>query len=212
MLKIIGISDTHCRHNKVKVPKCDILIHAGDHSRFGLQYEFENFINWFATQKADKKIFIPGNHDIFLYKEKEYVENLSKKLGVIFLSDSGVELHGIKFYGFPWTPRWGPWAFMCEENEMNYRVGQIPNNTDVLISHGPPLNHCDYNGKRNVGCKPLLERLKSIKPKLVVCGHIHEGYGVSYSDFGSTIVNVAQLNSFHFIKNNPYNVILWKTS
>ena len=54
----------------------------------------------------------------------------------------------------------------------------IPNDTDVLITHGPALNYLDrVNSGENVGCRDLLEAIWRIKPKVHLSGHIHESYG-----------------------------------
>jgi Icc-related predicted phosphoesterase len=63
----------------------------------------------------------------------------------------------------------------------------IPNDTDVLITHGPPNEIRDFVNNwrqpvRNVGCELLRFRVEQIKPLLHVFGHIHEAYGVEYKN------------------------------
>ena len=60
----------------------------------------------------------------------------------------------------------------------------IPENTDILITHGPPQGLHDevdevYSGPRNVGCPHLRRAIERIRPRLHVFGHIHEGHGVT---------------------------------
>lgn len=56
---------------------------------------------------------------------------------------------------------------------------QIPLDTDVLITHGPPYGILDTTqGDAHVGCKFLYERVQLVQPKLHVFGHIHEAYGI----------------------------------
>jgi hypothetical protein len=52
------------------------------------------------------------------------------------------------------------------------------NRNSILISHSPPYGVVDkaYNGK-HVGSKIVLEAIRKYKPKLVLCGHIHEAKG-----------------------------------
>lgn len=53
----------------------------------------------------------------------------------------------------------------------------IPSDTDVLITHGPPVGHGDFtcSGVR-AGCVELLSSVQQrIQPKYHVFGHIHEG-------------------------------------
>lgn len=54
----------------------------------------------------------------------------------------------------------------------------------ILISHNPPYGYLDvvnnkYTGNKNrhVGSKVVLAVVKKYNPKLVFCGHIHEGKG-----------------------------------
>jgi Icc-related predicted phosphoesterase len=71
---------------------------------------------------------------------------------------------------------------------------KIPDQVDVLITHGPPANILDLTFLgQHVGCPQLLQRIKQIKPRLHVFGHIHEGYGREEQD--STIfVNASTCN------------------
>ena len=55
----------------------------------------------------------------------------------------------------------------------------IPNNIDILITHGPPkgiLGTCSDGF--DAGCSDLsYEIWNRVKPKVHLFGHIHEGYG-----------------------------------
>ena len=80
-MKIIAISDTHSRHQELELPEADIILHAGDISYFakkGVQ-EIADFIKWFASQKAKHKVFIAGNHDLFLEKEENFFSSKREK-------------------------------------------------------------------------------------------------------------------------------------
>jgi Icc-related predicted phosphoesterase len=79
----------------------------------------------------------------------------------------------------------------------------IPQNTDLLITHGPVLGIQDIviNGK-HVGCRDLLEKVKATKPKVHVCGHIHEGYG-STQKYGVKFMNASVLNETYELVNKP---------
>ena len=60
----------------------------------------------------------------------------------------------------------------------------IPDKTNVLITHGPAYGHGDYvpSNRIHAGCLSLLKRIVEVKPSLHIFGHIHEGYGRSRSD------------------------------
>ena len=62
----------------------------------------------------------------------------------------------------------------------------VPDDIDVLLTHGPPKLHMDDVAGRHKGCEHLLReiwRLKGNRLKLVVFGHIHEGYGQEVPKF-----------------------------
>ena len=54
---------------------------------------------------------------------------------------------------------------------------QIPSNTDILMTHGPPVAVGDYTrGGVHAGCVDLLDQIQNrIKPLYHCFGHIHEG-------------------------------------
>lgn len=55
---------------------------------------------------------------------------------------------------------------------------KMPDDIDILVVHGPPktildLSYDRLNNLESCGDRALLNRIKSIKPKLVLFGHIH---------------------------------------
>merc|ERR1712060_764644 len=127
-------------------------------------------------------ILIAGNHDI-TFHESYYLERgaqrFHRKLGLdgaieaapydcqkakgllkgcTYLEDSVVEVCGYTIYGSPWQPEFCDWAFNLPKGEaMREKWAQIPENVDILITHGPALGYCDRNtsGMRT-GCDELL--------------------------------------------------------
>jgi predicted phosphodiesterase len=67
-MKFIAISDTHGLHAQLRLPKGDVLLHAGDVCSRGTEKEVLNFLAWFSEQDYKYKIFIAGNHDFYLKK------------------------------------------------------------------------------------------------------------------------------------------------
>ncbi|GJJ78465.1 hypothetical protein EMPS_10824 [Entomortierella parvispora] len=90
---------------------------------------------------------------------------------------------GYHIWASPWQPEFGNWAFNGVRGKLMEIWKHIPLPTDLLMTHGPPMNHRDivYEGKDaiHVGCEELLERLQSVRPLYHIFGHIHEGYGIS---------------------------------
>lgn len=181
MVTIEAISDTHNnRHLNIKLKGADILVHAGDISNYGSYSEVKSFLDWFESLKNYKyKIFIAGNHDLSFEDKHEWLEELLAKTSsnVIYLEDRAVKLLGLKFYGTPWCPSFGDWAFMDNENNLDTIFKCIPKDTDVLISHTPPFGVMDINRYgSNCGSQSILNN--SYNVKLHIFGHIHESYGV----------------------------------
>jgi predicted phosphohydrolase len=103
-LKLVAISDTHSLHKRVKLPKGDVLIHAGDLTTKGELSEVSDFLGWFATLPFAHKIFIAGNHDFFFEKAPDAVIQKLVPDGVVYLNDSGVTINNIHIWGSPVTP------------------------------------------------------------------------------------------------------------
>ena len=203
-MKFVAISDTHCRHLNVKLPKGDVLLHAGDISYKGKKEEIVDFLLWFAKLPFKHKIFIAGNHDFYLEKEKETnIQSLIPE-GVIYLNDSEIVIDGIKIWGSPVTPWFFNWAFNRKRGkEIKKHWDKIPADTDIILTHGPAYGILDtVLNNTNTGCKDLLNTIERIKPKAHIFGHIHESYGASKKK-GTYYVNASVLNESYELVNKP---------
>jgi len=58
-----------------------------------------------------------------------------------YLEDSGTVINGIRIWGSPWQPWFCDWAFNVERGELMKYWKLIPTDTDVLMTHGPPIGH-----------------------------------------------------------------------
>lgn len=195
-MKIVVISDTHGLHEKLVLPKGDMLIHAGDVSGRGRLNEVVDFVQWFSRQDFTYKIFIAGNHDFYFENASE--EDITELIpdNVTYLNDSCVTINGLNIWGSPIQPHFGRWAFNRHRGEPIDKHWQlIPANTDILLTHGPPHGILDktYHPK-HVGCEMLRQRIDQIQPKYSIFGHIHEAYGQ------------VQENNIHFINASVVNL------
>lgn len=191
-LRILHISDTHGFHSQIPVSRfenVDVVIHSGDCcSKYLDPYRNErevwDFIEWYKSLPVKNKIYVAGNHDTSIERrmitEKDFAE-----AGIIYLENTSTTIDGIKFWGSPYTPRFGDWAFMKRREKLNEVWQMIPDDTDVLIVHGPPKGVRDLSYDRNgelemCGCSALMKRCWSLKDqlKLVAFGHIHNMKGV----------------------------------
>jgi len=193
-LRLVCISDTHSLHRRIPdVPDGDVLIHAGDCLGAGTLDNLEDLNDWLETVPHRHKIVIAGNHDWVFQEAPELARGALTN--AIYLEDSGVEIEGVRFWGSPWTPIFQDWAFMLDRGQaIHDRWKQIPDDTDVLVTHGPPKNIGDEASMgfkcQNVGCVDLLHRIEQLRLKAHIFGHIHEGYG-EYILGGTRLVNAS---------------------
>ncbi|KAK7481151.1 hypothetical protein BaRGS_00027584 [Batillaria attramentaria] len=221
-LRFVCISDTHTQIEKLGldfVPPGDVLLHGGDFSNVGLPKDIKNFNEYLGRLPHKRKVVIAGNHDLTMdlemvrnsrqylernfsirekvfeeYLKQEGVENSRQLLtNCIYLEDSGVEICGVKIYGSPWQPEFGGWGFNLDRGAPLLEYwNKIPSDTDILITHGPPVGYGDlcFSGLR-AGCVELLTTIQQrVKPRYHLCGHIHEDYGVT-SDGYTTFINAS---------------------
>jgi predicted phosphohydrolase len=97
-LKLVLLSDTRGRHRDVTVPDGDLLIHAGDVTRFSKSaLEIEDFCTWLGELPHRRKLIVPGNHD-FLGRSLATSQPIIQRTVLI---DEEMIIDGIKLYGSP---------------------------------------------------------------------------------------------------------------
>ena len=203
-MKFVAISDTHGQHRSLKLPNGDVIIHAGDISKRGHPIEMEDFLDWFSNLNFKYKIFVAGNHDFFLEQAHPSIVKQMIPKGVVYLNDSSCQIGDVKFWGSPVTPWFNNWAFNRERGaEIQQHWDLIPDDTDILITHGPPFGILDktVDGERT-GCEKLLLKVYQTKPKLHVFGHIHEAYGQHIKD-ETAFLNASVLNDHYQLVHKP---------
>lgn len=228
-MRIVFLSDTHLQHAGIEVPPGDLLIHSGDALLNGNQLELFKFNSWFRDLPHAKKIFVPGNHDV-IFEKDWYLASSLMDSSITILHDKMTEVLGLKIYGAGWTPAFYNWAFNLRRGEeIAEKWKMIPEGLDILVTHGPPWGILDdilvrksrwgvedgaYDDgsygypdqmplqKKNVGCEELAKRVKIVKPKCHVFGHIHVGYGAKEED-GTLYVNAAVCDSSYSPTQKP---------
>jgi Icc-related predicted phosphoesterase len=185
--KITFISDTHNKHKHLTskgmgniLGSGDILVHAGDSTSMGQKHEINEFLKWFSNTDFEHKIFIAGNHD-FGFEQQTDIDQEFKDLGVTYL-----------------------FAFnLPRGEELAAKWEKIPDDVDILITHGPAYGILDYApiGGR-VGCEELYRKIVEVKPKIHVCGHIHDGYGQKTMG-GIEFLNASVLNDRYEYAHKP---------
>jgi Icc-related predicted phosphoesterase len=207
-MKVVMISDTHGRHNEIKIPECDMLIHAGDFSSTGRLVECLSFLNWFSKQPAKHLVYIAGNHDLSYERDVALKTQLVGQFSnVHYLEDSSITLDGLNIYGSPFSPTFGSWAFMLPRGKpIRDKWSQIPDDTDILITHSPPLGFGDivsFTGE-HVGCVDLLDRISHIpRLKAHIAGHLHQQPQQVIVSGPTTYVNASIVDDRYIVTNKP---------
>jgi Icc-related predicted phosphoesterase len=190
--KIACLSDTHGQ--LPDVPDCDLLLLAGDYcpEHRGHQYFWfrDEFGPWLRSLSERMKVIgVAGNHDWLFQDSPDGIPPLAWT----YLQDRGTEFHGLKIYGSPWQLPFFDWAFNAEESDLKRKWDMIPDDTDILLLHGPPHEFGDFTGCAYVGSPSLTRRIEQVQPKLVVCGHIHSAHG-RYQIGETVVINAAHVD------------------
>lgn len=183
-MNILHISDTHFMHRYLEIPDgvYDMIIHSGDCSNHRSPYlnepEVRDFIEWYGSLDIKHKVFVAGNHDTSIEHRLVTPEQIREK-GIVYLENEGIEIDGLTLWGTPCTPEFGKgWAWNRKRDKMYKVWEQIPEGTDIVISHGPPKNILDLTYDRDnqldaCGCSNMRKAMFRIKPRLCLFGHIH---------------------------------------
>ena len=185
-MRLLHISDTHGYHEAFPMSRfegIDIVVHSGDCSNprdpYRNEPEVRAFIAWYRDVPVKHKIYVAGNHDTSIEKRLVTPGDFAEA-GITYLENAATTIEGIKFWGSPHTPTFGEWAFMKSRDKINRVWNAIPEDTDILIVHGPPKGVRDLSFDKlgrleYCGCSALMKKcLKLPKLRMVMFGHIHD--------------------------------------
>jgi len=222
-VKFVCISDTHSKHRQLVLPEGDVLIHSGDFcfaakgNYIQEEQHTRDFNDWLGELDFEHKIVIAGNHDMIFEDDPSFARSLITN--ATYLDQEVLEIGGFRIYGEPRQPEFFNWGFNVHRGKMKDVWAMVPENVDILVTHGPPHGFGDLAEDMHggigwgppqmirVGCKAqrrmLDSRVEEGDPfKLIVCGHIHSGYGRWVS--GPTqIVNASVVNERYRVANKP---------
>lgn len=181
-MRIWHITDTHGYHNQLTIPEdIDMIIHTGDCSNTKSpslnEHEVWNFIDWYKKIPV-MKLFVPGNHDTSiehkLVTSTDFLNN-----NILMLEHEAVIIGNTKFFGSPYTPSFGTnWSYNKSRTNLGKLWTHLPNDINVLLTHGPPLGILDLTENRDYslemcGDRGLLTYIKKSNVKYHLFGHIH---------------------------------------
>jgi len=166
-LKILAVADIHGAQYRLNLVlknierhSPDLVIVCGDITQFGPWALAKNFLNQIPVET----LAITGNIDT-----PEVIKGIDDSRAI------GIELKRVVKKGVPFVGT----------NGFDYSQLDVLNNKklldekSVLVSHVPPYGTQDkiFLGKHG-GSKELREIVDKFKPRLVLCGHIHEDPGI----------------------------------
>lgn len=223
-MRIVAVSDLH--GSLPEIPECDLLIVAGDvcPDRFGpflamhvpeqqMRWFERHMLPWLTEAPAAHKVLTWGNHDWCGQAcdfESRPWSGPGNSVQIVVDRVATVPWDGgmISIWASPWSNRFMKWAFMAEPEHLGALYARIPEAVDILVSHQPPYGHSDhcrdgFAGRvRHLGSRELLVAIDRVRPKLVICGHIHDGYGRSEYQ-GIPIYNVSMVDDAYRVVNRP---------
>lgn len=203
-MKFICISDMHTQYEKLTLPKADVLIIAGD---IGIDTDNDaiRFMDWMEKQPFTHKIVVGGNHDGGLLDDSTVDHVVAA--GCVYLENEGCEIEGVKIWGSPYSPTFMDWSFMADRGEeIKKHWDKIPDDTDILITHGPPKGILDRAAPwgEELGCEELKIAVDRVQPRYHIFGHIHGSYGRWVSSTGRPkFYNASVCNEAYSVVNKP---------
>jgi Icc-related predicted phosphoesterase len=162
--------------------EADVVIGAGD---FASVHEgLEETIAALVAIEAPT-VLVPGNNET----AEALRDAASGWSAATVLHGEGTTIEGVEFFGLgagiPVTP-W-EWSFDLDDESATAMLAPCPEGA-VLVLHSPPRGHCDASADGSeFGSPALLRGIEEKRPRLVVCGHIHESWGCE-STIGATSV------------------------
>jgi|SRR5690606_1194270 len=189
-MRLLHISDNHGYFESIDDYEFDVIVASGDffrnysntpnYNKQSIREEYEKQTNWFNKNSDAVKswaknkpiIFCSGNHDYF-NGNNEWFINCTNKL---------IEFNGYRIYGFPYVPyHVGRWNFETKPQEAFEKASRAFKQhgmVDVVVTHCPPHGTLDYHRDHGYyGSAAVAYLIGLMQPAIVLCGHVHSGYG-----------------------------------
>jgi Icc-related predicted phosphoesterase len=176
-VRILAFSDLHRDLGQAAelaemAAEADVVIGAGDFA--SIHKGLGETIGALAAIETPT-VLVPGNNET----DEALREAVAGWDAATVLHGEGVAIEGVQFYGLgagvPVTP-WD-WSFDLDDERAAELLAACPEGA-ILVLHSPPQGHCDTGGGGDhFGSEALLRAIEEKRPRLAVCGHIHESWG-----------------------------------
>lgn len=123
-------------------------------------------------------VFVPGNHDLPAPPTDVRGTNTDRRIvGVAGLQIAGFGGAGPQHFGFPYE-----WTEAEAEAALGELLLMLEKKVDIFLFHAPPLNSSLDRVRcgEHVGSSAIARWIARVRPRLFVCGHIHEAWGVEW--------------------------------
>jgi hypothetical protein len=228
MTRLVALSDLH--GHLPEIPPCDLLIVAGDvcPDRIGdalARDRPDAQLAWFDAYARPWLERAPARHTILTWGNHDWCGaacpagavdvpgRVSPALRILVDEAASVPVNRagrrpLSVWGTPWSNQYMRWAFMQPREALAGVYAAIPRGIDILVSHQPPFGYGDRfvdprSGEvEHLGSHELLAAIARVRPRLVICGHMHDGYGCFDYD-GVAIYNVSLVNDQYRVVRAP---------
>jgi Icc-related predicted phosphoesterase len=175
-MKLLAFVDLHgdagCLKRLIKRAKnkdIDLVVTAGDLTMFE---DHMRHILRKLNSIGKKVLIIPGNHE----SEKNLRDAVKSYENCVEFNKKAVKVGGYVFLGY------GEGGFSLNDPEFRKVsrgwYGKYQKEKVILVLHGPPFGtRLDKIDGKYVGNKDFRKFIERIKPKMVICGHLHETAG-----------------------------------
>ena len=238
MITIAASSDFHGNLPEVTEP-FDLMLLGGDlepaHNHnwaYQRRWYKEEFLPWVQELPFkdvwSKVIFIAGNHSVYLAKEghsfrvKELEIDSGGRLVYLhnewynfdYLDEDKIKV--LTIFGTPYCKIFGNWWNMLNDDILKEKYSEIPNNTDILLSHDCPYGVCDMcfgwkdwgRTPEHIGNKVLRDAILDKSPKIALVGHLHSA-NHNWEQLGNTMVRQVSLLNESYIPTYPIFYFKW---
>jgi uncharacterized protein len=189
-VRLLAFSDIHrdlnqCARLVDRAADADVVIAAGDFA--SIHEGLEEAINVLASIERPT-LLVPGNNET----DDALREACAGWDTATVLHGEGTTIDGTEFFGLgagvPITP-WD-WSFDLSDEEAATML-EPASEDGVFVLHSPPLGHADQSGAGDhLGSEAILHAIEAKRPRLAVCGHIHESWGTESQVGPTRVVNL----------------------
>jgi Icc-related predicted phosphoesterase len=189
-MRVLAFSDLHRDLGQAATlaalaDEADVVIGAGDFA--SIHEGLSDAIDALAGIETPT-VLVPGNNET----EDALRQAASGWPAATVLHGELASIDGLEFFGLgagvPITP-WD-WSFDLSDDQAAERLAACPEGA-VLVVHSPPYGHVDQSSAGDhLGSRAILETIEAKRPRLAVCGHIHESWGRESTIGETPVVNL----------------------